>query len=165
MCMYVYMCVWERERRVAQSVQYLTMGWMTGQSRFDPRHRRKNFSSSLCVQTGSGPTQPPVQWVPEVLSPGIKRDQGVTLTTHPHLVPSSWMSWRYTSSPLCVTTGVLWDSFAYQYIAPTALNYGLQFFCRYILASLGILYYREKTDWRCFGTRCWGEYLDVRETK
>jgi hypothetical protein len=36
-----------------------------------------------------GPTQPPVQWVPEVLSPGVKRGRGVTLTTHPHLVPRS----------------------------------------------------------------------------
>jgi hypothetical protein len=31
-----------------------------------------------------GPTQPPVQWVPGVLSPGLKRSLGVTLTTHPH---------------------------------------------------------------------------------
>jgi hypothetical protein len=30
-----------------------------------------------------GPTQPPVQWVPGVLSPGLKRGRGVTLTTHP----------------------------------------------------------------------------------
>jgi hypothetical protein len=29
-------------------------GWTTGPSKFDPRHRRKDFSSSLCVQTGSG---------------------------------------------------------------------------------------------------------------
>jgi hypothetical protein len=43
----------------------------------------------LCVQTGSGPTQPPVQWVPGVLSPGVKRCQGMMLTTHPHLVPRS----------------------------------------------------------------------------
>jgi hypothetical protein len=34
-----------------------------------------------------GPTQSPVQWVPGVLSPGLKRGRGVTLTTHPHLVP------------------------------------------------------------------------------
>jgi hypothetical protein len=47
----------------------------------------KDFSSSLCVQTGSGPTQPPAQWVPGVLSPGVKRGRGVTLTAHPHLVP------------------------------------------------------------------------------
>jgi hypothetical protein len=41
-----------------------------GRSRFDPRLKRKDVSSSLCVQTGSGPTQPPVQWVPGVLSRG-----------------------------------------------------------------------------------------------
>jgi hypothetical protein len=36
-----------------------------------------------------GPTQPPVQWVPGVLSPGVKRGRGVTLTTHPYLVRRS----------------------------------------------------------------------------
>jgi hypothetical protein len=46
-----------------------------------------------------GPTQPPVQWVAGVLSPGLKRGRGVTLTTHPHLVPRSRMSRSYTSSP------------------------------------------------------------------
>jgi hypothetical protein len=46
-----------------------------------------------------GPTQPPVQWVPGVFSPGVKRGRSVTLTTHPHLVPRSWMSRSYTSSP------------------------------------------------------------------
>jgi hypothetical protein len=39
---------------VAQWVQCLATGWMTGRSWFDPRQRRENFSSSLCVQTGSG---------------------------------------------------------------------------------------------------------------
>jgi len=34
-----------------------------------------------------------------VLSPGVKRGRGVTLTTHPHLVPRSGMSRSYTSSP------------------------------------------------------------------
>jgi hypothetical protein len=29
------------------------------------------------------PTQPPVQWVAGVLSPGLKRGRGVTLTAHP----------------------------------------------------------------------------------
>jgi hypothetical protein len=46
-----------------------------------------------------GPTQPPVQWVPGVNSPGLKRGRGVTLTTHPHLVPRTRMSRSYTSSP------------------------------------------------------------------
>jgi hypothetical protein len=49
----------------------------------------KEFSSSLCVQTGSGATQSPVKWVPGVLSLELKRGRGVTLTTHPHLVPRS----------------------------------------------------------------------------
>jgi hypothetical protein len=31
-----------------------------------------------------GPTQPPVQWVPEALSLDVKRGRGVTLTIHPH---------------------------------------------------------------------------------
>jgi hypothetical protein len=70
-------------------------------SRFDTRQRRKDFSYSLCVQTGSGvpPTQPPVQWVPGVLSPGLKRGWGMTLTTHPHLVQKSTMGRSYISSP------------------------------------------------------------------
>jgi hypothetical protein len=49
----------------------------------------EEFSSNLRVQTGSGAHQPPVQWVPGVLSPGVKRGRGVTLTTQPHLVPRS----------------------------------------------------------------------------
>jgi hypothetical protein len=59
----------------------------------------KDFSSSLCVQTGSGAHTAPVQWVQGVLSPGVKRGRSVTLTTHPHLVPRSRMSRSYTSSP------------------------------------------------------------------
>jgi hypothetical protein len=63
--------------RVAQSV------WMTRRSRFDPRQRGKDFSSSLLPRLALGDTQPPV---PGLLSPGLKRGRGVTLTTHP---PSS----------------------------------------------------------------------------
>jgi hypothetical protein len=40
--------------RVAQSVQCLATGWTTWRSRFDPLQRQNDFSSSLCVQTGSG---------------------------------------------------------------------------------------------------------------
>jgi hypothetical protein len=40
--------------RVAQSIYCLATGWTTGRSRFDPRQRRKNFSSNVCVQTGFG---------------------------------------------------------------------------------------------------------------
>jgi hypothetical protein len=38
----------------AQSVWCLATDWMTGRYRFDPRQSRKDFLSSLCVQTGSG---------------------------------------------------------------------------------------------------------------
>jgi hypothetical protein len=42
-----------RGARVALSVYCLTMDWTTGKSRFGPRQKQKDFSSSLCVQTGS----------------------------------------------------------------------------------------------------------------
>jgi hypothetical protein len=58
-----------------------------------------DFSSFLVSRPALGPTQPPVQWVPGVLSPGVKSGRGVTLTTHPHQVPRSRMSRSYTSSP------------------------------------------------------------------
>jgi hypothetical protein len=58
----------------------------------------KDFSSNFCVQTGSGAIQPPVQWVPGVLSPELKGGRGVTLTTHPHLVPRLRMR-SYTPLP------------------------------------------------------------------
>jgi hypothetical protein len=56
----------------------------------------------ICVSVSRpalGPTQPPVQWVPGVLSLGLKRGRGVTLTSHPHLVSKLRMNRSYTSSP------------------------------------------------------------------
>jgi hypothetical protein len=58
----------------------------------------KIVSFSLEVQTGTGATQPPIQWVLGVLSPGLKSGRGVTQTTHPLLVPKSRTSRSYTSS-------------------------------------------------------------------
>jgi hypothetical protein len=46
----------------------------------------EDFSSTHASRPALGPTQPPIQWVPGVLSAGVKRCRGVTLTTHPHLV-------------------------------------------------------------------------------
>jgi hypothetical protein len=57
-------------------VQCLAVGWTNERSSFDTRQRRKDFSSNLCVQTGSGPTQPPVQWEHAVPSPGAKARPG-----------------------------------------------------------------------------------------
>jgi hypothetical protein len=73
--------------------------WTTGRSGFDPRQGQRIFPLASVFRPALGPTQPPVQWVPGVLSPGVKCGRGVTLTTHPHLMPRSSMSRSYTCSP------------------------------------------------------------------
>jgi hypothetical protein len=60
----------------------------------------KDFSSNLCVQTGSGAHPASCTMGTGGPFPGGKARRGVMLTTHPHLVPRSWMSRSYTSSPL-----------------------------------------------------------------
>jgi hypothetical protein len=84
---------------VAQAVQCLTMGWTIGRSRFDPRQGQRIFLPAPASRLALGPTQPPIQWVPGVLYPGVKCGRGVMLTTHPHLVPRLRMSRSYTSPP------------------------------------------------------------------
>jgi hypothetical protein len=78
----------------------------TGRPGFDPRQRHKRFLPISVSRPALGPTQPPVQCVPGVLSPGVKRGRGVMLTTHPHLVPRLSMSRSYTSSPPMFLHGV-----------------------------------------------------------
>jgi hypothetical protein len=48
-----------------------------------PGGGKRIFPLSSVSRPALGPTQPPVQWVPGILSPGVKRGLGVTLTTHP----------------------------------------------------------------------------------
>jgi hypothetical protein len=88
--------VWFGSR--GSSVWCLTTDWTTGRSGVDSRQRQRIFSLACVSIPTLGPTQPPIQWVPGVLSPGVKRGRGVTLTIHPYLVPRS-MSRSYTSSP------------------------------------------------------------------
>jgi hypothetical protein len=64
-----------------------------------PGRGERIFSVTSVSRPALGPTQPLVQWVPGVLSPGLKRGRGVTLTTHHHLVPRSRMSRSCVSSP------------------------------------------------------------------
>jgi hypothetical protein len=114
--------MWHWVSQVAQSVLCLTTKWKTGRSRFDPRQRRKIFSSSLYVQNSSGSAQPPIQWVPRILSPGAKCGLGVTLTTYPYLLTRSWMSRSYTplspsASMACSGTALLmwhWKRFLFE---------------------------------------------------
>jgi hypothetical protein len=73
----------------------------------------RDFSSNLCVQTGFGAHPVSCTMGTGVLSAGVKRGRGLLLTAHPHLVPRSWMSRSYTSSPPCASIGVLWDCFTY----------------------------------------------------
>jgi hypothetical protein len=46
----------------------------------------EDFFLAPASRTALRPTKPPIQSVPGVLSPGVKRGRDVTLTTHPHLV-------------------------------------------------------------------------------
>jgi hypothetical protein len=86
----------------------------------------KNFSGDRCSIPGRGrrifrltsvsrpalwSTQHFVEWVPGVLSPGAKWGRGMTLITHPRLVPRSWMSRSRNSSPPFAF--MLWDCFTF----------------------------------------------------
>jgi hypothetical protein len=56
----------------------------------------KDISLASVSTPALGSTLLPVQWVLGVLSPRVKRDRGVTLTTHSYLVPKPRMSRSYT---------------------------------------------------------------------
>jgi hypothetical protein len=51
-----------------------------------PGKGKRIFPLSSVYRPALRLAQSPIQWVPGVLSPGVKRGRGVTLTTHP---PSS----------------------------------------------------------------------------
>jgi hypothetical protein len=67
--------------------------------------------SNLCVQTGSGahPTSCAMGTGGGGPFPGGKVRPGSGAGHSLHLVPRSWMSRSYTSSPPCASIGVLWD--------------------------------------------------------
>jgi hypothetical protein len=59
----------------------------------------EDFSSNLCVQTSSGAHPASCTMGTGGPFPRAKRGRGVTLTTHPRLLPRSRMSRSYPSSP------------------------------------------------------------------
>jgi hypothetical protein len=77
------------------------------------------------VQTGSGATQPPIQWVPGVLSPEVKRGRGVTLITPPppHLVPMSRVRKTYSFSPPSASMECNGTAYFYNHTIPFSSLY------------------------------------------
>jgi hypothetical protein len=87
--------------RVAHSVQCLTTGWKAVGLRFDSRQRQRIFPLASVSRPALGPPSLLYNGYRGggVLSTVLKRGRGVTLTTHPHVVPRSRMSRSYTFSP------------------------------------------------------------------
>jgi hypothetical protein len=50
-----------------------------------PQEKIFIYSLTSASRPALGPTQPPLQWVPGAVSPGVKRGRGVMLSTNPHL--------------------------------------------------------------------------------
>jgi hypothetical protein len=104
-----------------------------------PDRGERIFPLASVSRPALGPTQPSIQWVPVVLSSGLKHGWGVTLTTHHHLVPRSRMSRSCNSSSPRRLRGVWWNNFSflvylYRYSCVTAsklfipLSYKRQFY-------------------------------------
>jgi hypothetical protein len=71
----------------------------------------RDFSFNLYVQTSSEAHPASCPMGIGGPFPGVKRGRGVTLTTHPHLMPRPWKSRSYTFSPHCASIGLLWNCF------------------------------------------------------
>jgi hypothetical protein len=63
------------------------------------------FPVTSASRPALGPTQPPIQFVPGALSPGVKRGRSVTLTTHPLPVPKLKKEGLHLLSPSAAING------------------------------------------------------------
>jgi hypothetical protein len=91
----------------------------------------------LCVQTSSEVHPASYPMGTGGPFPGAKRDRGVTLTTHPHLLSRSRMSRSYNSAPLPLAPAWhLWDSFAFAlftFTLHTTVRYLLLYIRQYVI--------------------------------
>jgi hypothetical protein len=71
------------------------------------------FLLAPAFRPAAGPTQPPIQWVPGVLSLGVKHSRGVMLTTHSPLVPRSRMSRSYPPPASMACSGTAYCTLPY----------------------------------------------------
>jgi hypothetical protein len=92
---------------------------------FDFWQRQEIFVLSTALEPALGPTQPPIQWIPEALSRGIKRPGREN-----NLPPSSdedMNTWSYTSSkPFVFIARRLTkhkDKFAFLVLLGMSINY------------------------------------------
>jgi hypothetical protein len=81
---------------VSRVTQYSV--WLRAGRGSIPGRGERIFPLASVSRPALGPTQPPVQWVPGVLAPGVKRGRSVTLTTHPIYCPG--LEWVGAVSPL-----------------------------------------------------------------
>jgi hypothetical protein len=80
---------------VAQSLKRLATGWGSG---FDYRQGMRIFLFSTASRPALGPTQPPIQCVPEAVSPVIKR-LGREADHSPPSSAEVKNAWSYISTP------------------------------------------------------------------
>jgi hypothetical protein len=102
----VYNFLWNRGSSVSIVSDY-------GVEVLIPSKDERIFALASVSRPPLRPTQPSIQWIPRILSLGVKCIQGKTLTPHPHLVQRSRMSRSYTSSLPKRLRGVQWNSFTF----------------------------------------------------
>jgi hypothetical protein len=61
---------------IMKSNVHIYYSTITLRSGFDSRRRQRIFPVASVSRPALGPTQPPVQWIPGVLSPGVKARPG-----------------------------------------------------------------------------------------
>jgi hypothetical protein len=91
---------------IAQSVYRWVTGWTTGVLGYDFRRGLGIFLYTTTSTTALGPTQPPIQWVTEALSRGLK-GPGCEADHSPPSSARVKSAWSYTSTPQIRLRGVM----------------------------------------------------------